>query len=698
MKSVKFGIVIGLFFWSSPRPACAGDAPRPIAVWAPTPLEVRVVFDRPIAVVGDAKALEASIRMNADASGPAAPIAIVGARAGENGRVLTLLTDPHPRGAGYSLSIRKLRDGDGALFETAASYGAFGVEIAHESSEGDAAPALKGRAQTLDEIGSRTRTRRNVIDAFGDRLIDRPGTLVVTTQLVAPRGAVTLELRANRGLEAELGEASGAAEGPHAAVEIAYESTGAPALLSVRLKAGEKPAPLVLESAWKTGSAQRFSPIPASAFLLPWAPITPAETVVNSAKPDSNSLLGGSVERGALVFRSEQAKCSVCHAYDGAGGKIGPDLTSQRGRDPAAVYLDLTQPNATIRPEFSAYTVLLKEGGVAAGLVRAIDAERLSVIDVNAKEQVLTRSEIEEIRPSASSIMPQGLAGSIGEDKVRDLLAYLTQSPKPQAQARPAPPKDPPPARTRREVEAVIGTESAKAVSQKPLTILLVRGEKPFSAIDHPYEKWSETWCKILESSANVTTAQAVEWPSDAQWNSADVVVLYFWRHEWSKAQLAQIDALLARGGGLVLLHSALITDGEAPELADRFGFGVTTQKRKFLHAGHDVTFNEPTRDPIVAGLSRLHVVDEAYWEMTKATAGVKVIATVAEEGKAWPAVWTKESGKGRVFGTVFGHYSWTLEDPLYRVMAFRGIAWAGRDPEIRRWDAAAVASARIAP
>ena len=133
--------------------------------------------------------------------------------------------------------------------------------------------------------------------------------------------------------------------------------------------------------------------------------------------------------------------------FEGAGGKIGPDLTNQKGKDGAAVLFDITQPNAVIKPEYAAYAIVLKDGQVAAGMVKAIDAELVLVTDTNAKERRIARAEIDEIRPSASSIMPQGLAGSIGEANLRDLLAYLTQTPKVQATtARPAPPKDPPPA------------------------------------------------------------------------------------------------------------------------------------------------------------------------------------------------------------------------------------------------------------
>jgi hypothetical protein len=50
----------------------------------------------------------------------------------------------------------------------------------------------------------------------------------------------------------------------------------------------------------------------------------------------------------------------------------------------------------------------------------------LKVGDIDAKQTVIPRVEVEEIRPSASSIMPVGLLGALGEEGTRDLLAYLT--------------------------------------------------------------------------------------------------------------------------------------------------------------------------------------------------------------------------------------------------------------------------------
>ena len=44
--------------------------------------------------------------------------------------------------------------------------------------------------------------------------------------------------------------------------------------------------------------------------------------------------------------------------------------------------------------------------------------------------------------------------------------------------------------------------------------------------------------------------------------------------------------------------------------------------------------------------------------------------------------MWTFQKGKGRVFASILGHYTWTLDDPLFRLLVLRGIAWAaGADP-----------------
>ena len=53
------------------------------------------------------------------------------------------------------------------------------------------------------------------------------------------------------------------------------------------------------------------------------------------------------------------------------------------------------------------------------------------------------------------------------------------------------------------------------------------------------------------------------------------------------------------------------------------------------------------------------------------------MLATGDEEGKPQPLFWTREHGKGRVFVSIPGHFTWTFDDPLYRILLLRGIAWS---------------------
>lgn len=57
------------------------------------------------------------------------------------------------------------------------------------------------------------------------------------------------------------------------------------------------------------------------------------------------------------------------------------------------------------------------------------------------------------------------------------------------------------------------------------------------------------------------------------------------------------------------------------------------------------------------------------------------VLATTNESGAAQPMIWTTEKGKGRVFVSLLGHFNWTFDDPLFRVLLLRGISWSAKEP-----------------
>jgi uncharacterized protein len=67
--------------------------------------------------------------------------------------------------------------------------------------------------------------------------------------------------------------------------------------------------------------------------------------------------------------------------------------------------------------------------------------------------------------------------------------------------------------------------------------------------------------------------------------------------------------------------------------------------------------------------------VIEKVWPKTKTLA-----TSVSErDGKTYPVIWTNKYGKGRVFGTTYGHSDATFKDPVFLNFVSRGILWSAK-------------------
>ena len=64
-------------------------------------------------------------------------------------------------------------------------------------------------------------------------------------------------------------------------------------------------------------------------------------------------------------------------------------------------------------------------------------------------------------------------------------------------------------------------------------------------------------------------------------------------------------------------------------------------------------------------------------------------------EGSPQPQLWTYQPGNGRVLVSIPGHYSWTFDDPIFRTLLLRGMAWVADEP-IDRFNVLVTLGARI--
>ncbi|HEV3122937.1 MAG TPA: heme-binding domain-containing protein [Isosphaeraceae bacterium] len=434
------------------------SAPALVAAWAAGPLDVRLAFDRPVdrqvldgltertitfSAVGDKAADAPKALAGANAAGgqngtPGArasrrgTLHIAAASLSSDGRTLLLTTDPHPLPTTYTLSLPHVRalgaPGTGKTAEV--RYNLSGLDAAWEPAQENA----KQRGWSLwwplldpDLVPSRTKGSADHERAHAT--LNHPGKLTLTALLTLPEGEVTLAIEASGPFEADLGEepiaSKPAGTGSHR-LQLKVESTGVPVLLVLKAATGTGGKPLALHVSYHTAADSKEKSPALDSLQVPWAPPPPPEPSAAAELPAD--LDGGDPVRGEAVFKSSEARCSACHKVRGQGGTVGPDLSDLRRSDLASVYRDIREPSALIHPDYASYVVALRDGQVVTGIVRAQGADAIRVTDTDAKERTIPRAEIEELRPTHSSIMPEGLVGALGEGKMRDLIAFLLAS------------------------------------------------------------------------------------------------------------------------------------------------------------------------------------------------------------------------------------------------------------------------------
>jgi type 1 glutamine amidotransferase len=228
------------------------------------------------------------------------------------------------------------------------------------------------------------------------------------------------------------------------------------------------------------------------------------------------------------------------------------------------------------------------------------------------------------------------------------------------------------------------------------LRILLCAGLKDHGPDEHDYPLWLERWSRLLALGDNVVVTTAMGFPTAEQLEGADVAVFYNANPGWSPARAELLDAFHERGGGAVYIHYA-VNGGEEPDaVSERAGLAFTFGSR-FRHGEFDLVFTRPDH-PITRGFPTLHFTDETYWNMRGDVSRLQVLGTSVEDNAPRPELWTLERGRGRIVGCIPGHYTWTFDDPLFRVLVFRSICWAAKQENPDRLAELSFIGARVRP
>lgn len=132
-------------------------------------------------------------------------------------------------------------------------------------------------------------------------------------------------------------------------------------------------------------------------------------------------LSGADLARGRAIY---QQACGVCHKLYGEGAEIGPELTGADRHNLDYLLENIVSPSGIVPESYRAVTVTLKDDRVLNGIVRGKTEESISLQTATEKVTV-QRSEVEAIRESELSMMPDGLLDPLSEQDIADLFAFL---------------------------------------------------------------------------------------------------------------------------------------------------------------------------------------------------------------------------------------------------------------------------------
>jgi putative heme-binding domain-containing protein len=132
----------------------------------------------------------------------------------------------------------------------------------------------------------------------------------------------------------------------------------------------------------------------------------------------------GDPNAGEAVYA--KAQCIACHRLGTTGTTVGPDLTSVAKRFSKRETLEsVLYPSHMISDQYRSRRVLTHSGKVYTGIVSDGVDGSVTIRDSRNETVTLAQSEIDQILPSNSSIMPSGLLDNFSLKDISDLFAYM---------------------------------------------------------------------------------------------------------------------------------------------------------------------------------------------------------------------------------------------------------------------------------
>lgn len=131
-------------------------------------------------------------------------------------------------------------------------------------------------------------------------------------------------------------------------------------------------------------------------------------------------------EAGELIYR--KSSCFTCHALGGAGGLIGPDLSSLGTSSPVETIIrSILYPTASIKEGYELQRFVRKDGSETLGYLVSNGTSEIVMRDVTGLEVAIPKSQIQAMEKVPGSLMPAGLTAGLEKDEFDNLIGFLSK-------------------------------------------------------------------------------------------------------------------------------------------------------------------------------------------------------------------------------------------------------------------------------
>ena len=142
----------------------------------------------------------------------------------------------------------------------------------------------------------------------------------------------------------------------------------------------------------------------------------------SSSATKDDRLLAAELIQGQQLFKKH---CGTCHSPDPAGIAIGASLDNLSIRTDEALVESILNPNRAVEPKFQSYLVQTEDGRTLSGVIESEVAESLTLAHADGKRTTIRRDEIERIKGTGVSLMPEGFETTLTPEQLQSIVRYL---------------------------------------------------------------------------------------------------------------------------------------------------------------------------------------------------------------------------------------------------------------------------------